>query len=506
MSTLARLPAPAEDRADAAAARACALLGAAVALPVLVHAPTAAAIVHVWNRSGTYAHGYAIAPIAAFLLWRRRYELAGCRWGTRPAALAPLLVAGAVWLGADLAGLPSLSEYALYASVLCCVLVLCGPHVFRAARFPLLFLAFAVPFGEVLVAPLISLTADITVWLLHASGVPVLREGNQLTLPTGSWSVIEACSGVRYLISSVTLGVLFAHECFRSRGRKAAFVAVSALVPLFANALRAFGIVMLGHLAGMRAAAGIDHLIYGWVFFGIVMFVVFAAGARWREAPLPAPGRIRCELPPLPAWPVVAAAVGSLAVWPLIGALVAAPAAGQPAPRLQSLAIALPGAPEFTSWTPSFAQPAALVRRAYLAGGRPAGLLVLAYRGEKVSGVRLVTSTNRLADEAAGWVQVSAERRATADGAVNEGVVQHGDQRLLVWSWYWIGGHRTVAPALAKLYQVRQQLLAGRDDGAFVAVFVDASDHPAAARTALAALAGIAARPLDSLLSKELRP
>ncbi|MGZ3184194.1 MAG: exosortase A [Telluria sp.] len=506
MSTLARLPASTGDRTDAAAARACTLVGAAVALPVLVHAPTVAAIVHVWNRSGTYAHGYAIAPIAAFLLWRGRYELTACRWGARPAALAPLAAAGAIWLGADLAGLPSLSEYALYASVLCCVVLLCGPHVFRAARFPLLFLAFAVPFGEVLVAPLISLTADITVWLLQASGVPVLREGNQLTLPTGSWSVIEACSGVRYLISSVTLGVLFAHECFRSRGRQAAFVAVSAVVPLFANAFRAFGIVMLGHLAGMRAAAGIDHLIYGWVFFGIVMFVVFAVGARWREAPPQAPRRVRCEFPPLPAWPVVAGAVAGVAMWPLIGALAAAPTAGQPAPRLQALAVGLPGAPEFTSWTPSFAQPAALVRRAYLAGGRPAGLLVLAYRGEKVSGARLVTSTNRLADEATGWVQVSAERRATADGPVNESVLQHGDQRLLVWSWYWIGGHRAAAPPLAKLYQVRQQLLSGRDDGAFVAAFADVSDHPAAARAAVAALAGMAARPLDSLLSKELRP
>ena len=95
--------------------------------------------------------------------------------------------------------------------------------------------------------------------------------------------MVEACSGVRYLIASVMVGTLFAYLTYQSLARRIAFVAVSFLVPVLANWLRAYMIVMLGHLSGNKLAVGVDHLIYGWVFFGVVMLLMFWIGARWRE-------------------------------------------------------------------------------------------------------------------------------------------------------------------------------------------------------------------------------
>ena len=125
-----------------------------------------------------------------------------------------------------------------------------GPRAWRASlAFPLLFLLFAVPFGEVFIAPLIEFTADFTVAAVQLTGIPVLRNGTRFDLPTGSWSVVEACSGVRYLISSVTLGCLYAYLTYRSTTRRALFVALSIVVPIIANGLRAYMIVMIGHPA-----------------------------------------------------------------------------------------------------------------------------------------------------------------------------------------------------------------------------------------------------------------
>ncbi|MBK9704133.1 MAG: exosortase [Betaproteobacteria bacterium] len=105
----------------------------------------------------------------------------------------------------------------------------------------------------------------------------------QFVIPTGSWSVVEACSGVRYLIASLMVGTLFAYLTYQSLSRRLAFVAVSFLVPVLANWVRAYMIVMLGHLSGNKIATGVDHLIYGWVFFGVVMLLMFWIGAKWRE-------------------------------------------------------------------------------------------------------------------------------------------------------------------------------------------------------------------------------
>ena len=85
-----------------------------------------------------------------------------------------------------------------------------GLEVARTIAFPLAFTLMAVPIGEFLLPNLMNQTADFTVAALRLTGVPVYREGLYFTVPTGRWSVVEACSGLRYLIASLTLGLLFA--------------------------------------------------------------------------------------------------------------------------------------------------------------------------------------------------------------------------------------------------------------------------------------------------------
>ncbi|MFN3517708.1 MAG: exosortase C-terminal domain/associated protein EpsI, partial [Novosphingobium sp.] len=94
------------------------------------------------------------------------------------------------------------------------------------------------------------------------------------------FEVAEACSGVKFLIAMIALGTLVANVGFRSRGRRAAFMALCVVVPILANGVRAWGTIFAAQYVGAEKAAGIDHLIYGWIFFGIVIAAVL--GLSWR--------------------------------------------------------------------------------------------------------------------------------------------------------------------------------------------------------------------------------
>ncbi len=259
------------------------------AILLALYAPVIHLTYRIWVDNETYAHGFLIPVVTLWLLWRDRAQSA--KLVPRPAwqGLPLLALLGVLWeLGHQSSALV-VQQYALVGMLLALVWTQLGTQVLRTHLFALLFLFLAVPFGDFLIPPMMDMTARFTVSALRLVGVPVFQEGNVLTLPTGTWSVVEACSGLRYFVASVTLGVLFAHLIYRSRLRQAAFILASVVVPVIANEIRAFLIVMIGHLSNMRLATGIDHIIYGWLFFGLVMLILFRVGALFREDDLPVP-------------------------------------------------------------------------------------------------------------------------------------------------------------------------------------------------------------------------
>ena len=141
-------------------------------------------------------------------------------WPPAPDYLGFLLLAvlGFGWLVAAAGQVQVVQQYAMTAMVPAAVLALAGRRVAWALAFPLAFLLLAVPFGEAFLPRLMDWTADFTVGALRATGIPVYREGTFFAIPSGSWSVVEACSGLRYLIASVTVGALYAYLTYRPGG------------------------------------------------------------------------------------------------------------------------------------------------------------------------------------------------------------------------------------------------------------------------------------------------
>jgi exosortase A len=492
------------------------LIALCLLAPFALYLGTAHSIVSIWNSSDTFAHGYAILPISLWLVWRRREvfsQLPPTPWWP---ALVPLALAGAAWLAASIGEVQVVRQYAFVAMFPLVALAMFGPRLAKELAFPLLFVLFAVPFGEIFVGPLIEFTANFTVAAVRAVGIPVLRNGARFELPTGSWSVVEACSGIRYLISSVTLGCLYAYLTFRTTLRRVMFIALAIVVPIIANGLRAFMIVMIGHLSGMKLATGVDHLIYGWLFFGLVMFIMFWIGSLWREDLVEEAPRAAVQVPaPAPAGAAhvvsVAAVVLALsALWPALEHYNEKANFNSSPVTLPRIAIGWPAAPGFTNWAPRFLEPDAGFSGAWQAHGlAPVGMTVLYYRNQD-SEHALISSVNRLAGPKDAWHETSSTERSERVGgrtlAVRETVMQGPRDALLVWQWMWTGGEYTASQYMGKLLQARGKLLLQGDDGAALMVYAPLSDRPDEARAAMRAFLDDHLAPIGAALKATHQP
>ena len=148
---------------------------------------------------------------------------------------------------------------------------------------PLGFMVFLVPFGEEIVWPMQILTARLVIRLAHLSGIDAALDAIHITTPFGLFIVAEACSGVKFLIAMIALGVLAAFTAFSSWKRRTLFLLACVIVPILANAVRAWGTIYIAQFIGAERAGGVDHLIYGWVFFAVVVAIVLGLAWRWFE-------------------------------------------------------------------------------------------------------------------------------------------------------------------------------------------------------------------------------
>lgn len=255
-------------------------LGAVWLFLILLFLPDWRAMAAQWWDSSTYNHILLIPAILAWLVWMRARDLARleprCWW---PGGIV-LAFAGLIWLLGAFAGLSIARQAGAVALLPASLLLILGPRVAAGLVFPLAYMAFLVPFGDELVPPLQMITAELTIGLTHLSGIPAQIDGVYINTPAGLFVVAEACSGVKFLIAMIALGVLVAHVCFRSWTRRLAFLAVSIVVPILANGVRAWGTIYVAQSMGAEYATGFDHIVYGWLFFAVVIALVL--GLSWR--------------------------------------------------------------------------------------------------------------------------------------------------------------------------------------------------------------------------------
>ncbi|MGN3973125.1 exosortase A [Tsuneonella sp. SYSU-LHT278] len=287
---------------------------------------------HQWWDIDTYHHILLVPPILGWLVWLRRDEL------TRivPDAWWPGLAWLAGGLGLCLAGrVADVNLVAQIGTVMAfqgAAIGLLGLRTALVLAFPLAYAGFLVPFGDEIVPALQHVTARLAVALTHLSGVPAVIDGLTIDTPGGRFLVAEECSGVKFLMAMVAITSLAAWTGFSTWRARIVLVAGGAVISVLANGLRAWGTIFIAQWIGAERAAGFDHIVYGWIFFAIVIAGVL--GAAWKffdrdpaDAGLTAAGAaihplIRFERHAVPANTAISAIVLAAIVFAALGLVV----------------------------------------------------------------------------------------------------------------------------------------------------------------------------------------
>ncbi|HEV8014148.1 MAG TPA: exosortase A [Stellaceae bacterium] len=436
----------------------------------------------VWIGSTAFSHCFLVLPVALYLMWERRSVLAGATPQPDFRALLLLPVLSVAWLLAAVLNILEAQQFLLMTMVQAMLLGVLGWRIYRLLLGPFLYLYLLVPSGEFLVPTLQDITAQMIVWLLGVFHVPTFSDGIVISVPEGDFIVAEACAGLRFLIASIAFAAFFAMMVYRSWWRRAAFLALAAIVPIFANGIRAWGIIYLAHLTNDVTAVEADHIIYGWGFFSAIILLLIFIGIRFGDG-----GPVR------PAAPAADAAPGFALRLPLVATVLAVALAalgpiyadylesGTARPDLAQTpppAVAAPWRADANfadSWQPLVISPDREFRDSF-SPGTPGERQVQRYIALYDAYGRhnnLVRSANRIYDED-NWVRTTlgtatltiAGKPATVDTAE----LRYNDHQRLVWYFYVIGGTITGNAAEAKLRQARL-ILSGRTAiSAFVAI------------------------------------
>jgi exosortase len=233
-----------------------------------------------WKNDGNYSHGFLIIPIALYFVWERRARLKAAP--VRPSVLGLfVLAAGILVLLAGLLGSELfLARTSLLAVIAGIVLFIFGWRHLGIIMFPLAFLLLMIPIPAIvfnkIAFPLQLFASRVGESAISAANIPVLREGNILVLANTTLEVAEACSGIRSLVSLITLGLVYGYFADPRGWVRAAIVLSTIPVAIIANGARVAGTGIAAHYWGAGAAEGFFHEFSGWIVF-VISFVLILA-------------------------------------------------------------------------------------------------------------------------------------------------------------------------------------------------------------------------------------
>ncbi len=444
-------------------------LAVAAGIVLLLFGRDAIDLMAQWNRS-TFAHCWFIPPVIGWLVWRRRGVLATIT----PTTWAPgllIVAAGALaWFVGDAAIVALFRHAGLVVMLQGLVVTLLGRRVALTLAFPIAYALFLIPFGEELVPPMQTATAKMAMALLRLSSIPAYIDGVFITTPGGYFAVAEACSGVKFLVAMAALSVLAAHLLFQRWWRRIVFVGFAMVTAALANGVRAWGTIAMAEAWGNRFAVGADHVIYGWIFFALVIALIGWVASPWfdRDADdigVTAEGAASIGIGRvLPPWITLALAL-LIAALPLGWSLLARtqaealPPAATPAIgawRVQPMVAANP------PWRPRFAGAARLDCHRYGAPAEaPVDVCVAAYDRQS-EGRELVGYGQGAVDPDSEWhwgQSLAPIGTARVDRIANAGVERD------VMTLYVLGGEVTASPRRVKWLTLRARLTGGDERG-----------------------------------------
>ena len=232
-----------------------------------------------WAESEEYSHAFLTLPIILYMVFQNRHRVVETPATFTPLGLVTLVLASALYYFSLLTEVHTVIALAMYLTVLGTVVFLFGIRSLWVLFTPLLLLLMLIPFPDQLYIqltfPLQLKVSQMSEAIIGLFGIPVHRAGNVLTIPQKSFEVVEACSGLRSVITMLTLSVVMGYFLLVRTTSKLLLVAASIPVAIFVNLIRVVTIVLLFHSFGLDLYEGTLHTVTGLGIFLIALAALF---------------------------------------------------------------------------------------------------------------------------------------------------------------------------------------------------------------------------------------
>jgi exosortase D (VPLPA-CTERM-specific) len=449
-----------------------------------------------WINDPNFSHGIFVPAFSLFVLWQNRKRLSSFEpvpsWSGLAVLVCGLLMLMLGVLGAEL----FFSRFSFLVLLAGLIVVFSGWPLFRAVLFPWAFLILMIPIPQIVFQqvtfPLQLLASKLSAGLLPIAGVPVLREGNVIVLPSMSLEVAEACSGIRSLLSLVTLAIIYGY-LMESRKWVRVVLACSAVpIAVVANSFRIFGTGLLVQYWDPDKAKGFFHVFSGWLIFVVSLIMLFTfhrvISLIWKDRPEAKTASsgvtgktataTTLAVTPTKSWPH---RFGVAAVLMLAAAIaLQAHSQGEFSPHRESLN-SLPS--QFGAWvgrdvsideqTLEILGAGEFLLRDYESASesQPGIDLFIAYFPTQKTGDTIHSPSHCL--PGAGWVPIQRKfvQIPRGDGTsfpANQYVVAKAGERQLVLYWYLAHDRAVASEYWAKYYLVADSIRLNRSDGALI--------------------------------------
>jgi EpsI family protein len=425
----------------------------------------------VWSFGGTWtqgimAHGWLIAGLVCWLIWRHRHDFLQSEGGDL-LLLVPLAAMSIGWMLATVARIQTFHQLTFLLVLVVWGILVAGRRNLRLVLLIGATFGLAVPVWGAVTPVLQRLTTIMSGAMVKLVGIPADIRGDLITIPEGTFYVADGCAGAGFFVSALAVGALYAHLMVRNWVGQLAVLGAAAAMALFANWFRVGSLIVIGHVTDMQSGLIANHYNYGWIIFTIGLVPFFFAARQIEK-------RADRGTPPEPAAaaPVDETQYRRMLRHAALGVMVAAsgpvlyytfsalPSTTQVAPALASLAsgegwVADAAAQSRPfSWQPEYQGATRHETPSFTDGTRRVYADRFVFQ-RQTQGAKLIGYPNRIADP-----DVVRDDRIVGpvDRAgtlwVRQAVISTPDGGVLTWYWYRVGGTAAVYSVHAKLLEV----------------------------------------------------
>ncbi len=232
-----------------------------------------------WYYSDEYSHGFFIIPIAIYICWQKKEHLRQISIINSRIGLLGFILSILLYIGAKFAGIATIASFAMIFCLIGLILFLYGWEMMKELIFPLFFLAFMIPVPDQiyssLTIPLQLIVSKISVSMLSSMGLAILREGNVIYLPDRTLEVVQACSGLRSLMSLWTLSIVMGYFSLRKNIFRFTLFVSALPIAIVVNIIRVSILIIVSYYFQYDLAADSVHTIYGLFVFFIALATIF---------------------------------------------------------------------------------------------------------------------------------------------------------------------------------------------------------------------------------------